>query len=193
MNDSGGSDFEQRLKFLVQFAQMDLDVLRPGSWMNLRDDLQVFLQGEPQRGDLITQLKDTSMQEYPERAIKSLQGILKILVSQAADASEDRTGRLKKVFGIPTYLSVRADFHVIRHPGDFVQLAISGKLSDVFLFKTLFLLSLAPIEPIKECPECGKIFFRQDKRQKFCRRRCANLAATKRFDKRKRAKKGRRK
>ena len=165
--------------------------MRPGSWMNLRDDLQRFLQGQPQPGDLIARLKDTSTMQ--ERTIKSLQGDLKILLSQAADASKDQTGRLKKELGIPTYLSLRADFHVIRNPGDFVQLAISGKLSDVFLFKALFLLSLAPIEPIRECPECGRIFFRQDKRQIFCRRRCANLAATKRFQKRKKAKKGKKK
>jgi len=74
-----------------------------------------------------------------------------------------------------------------------VLLFASGPVRDSFLLMTLFLLSRPPFSPIARCPECGKIFYRRDKRQQFCERRCANLAATKRFQKRKKAKKGRRK
>jgi hypothetical protein len=35
----------ERLKFAVQFAPLDLDRLRPGDWMNLRDDLGQFIFG----------------------------------------------------------------------------------------------------------------------------------------------------
>lgn len=34
---------QDRLAFAVRFAQMDLDRLRPGDWLNLRDDLVAFL------------------------------------------------------------------------------------------------------------------------------------------------------
>ena len=34
-------------------------------------------------------------------------------------------------------------------------------------------------ERIRLCPECDIVFYSKDPRQKFCRRRCANLAGTK--------------
>jgi len=192
MKDLGAFDSDQRMRFLVSFINMKMDNLRPGDWLNLRDDLGRFLRDAGQ-WDLVLAVKGISVQKYPEEAIKSLCGIVKILLSQAANASQDRTGVLQKTFGIPTSIHITADFRVSRSQGDFVRLAVSGKLSDVFLFQTLFLLSRAPIEPIRECPECGNIFYRQDKRQKFCSRRCANLAGTKRWQNRKKAKKGEKK
>src|SRR2546421_7825825 len=43
----------ERVQFVIRFAQTDLDTLRPGDWLNLRDDLKTFLGCNPaQRGTL---------------------------------------------------------------------------------------------------------------------------------------------
>ena len=38
---------ERRLRFALHFIDMDFDALRPGDWLNLREDLQTFLRLSP--------------------------------------------------------------------------------------------------------------------------------------------------
>ena len=189
MSDLEVFELDQRMEFLIRFVGLDLANLRQGDQLNLQDDIKRFLGSVPAPGEVVVSFKEQDVERYPEKSVRSLQGLVRTFLSQVANASKDRTGKLQSL-GIPTSLALRADFRVIRDPGDFVLLNVSGNLTDIFLFKTLFLLFQARIEPIRECPECGKIFYRRDARQKFCRRRCANLAATKRFVERRKKKRG---
>src|SRR5262249_34527937 len=75
----------ERLQFVIRFAQMDLDTLRPGDWLNLRDDLGAFLTGSlygqeyyaddtPTGGDVEVRPMDPPYPaEYPEDAFRELQ------------------------------------------------------------------------------------------------------------------------
>ncbi len=184
MSDVSVFSFDQRMEFLINFAGLHLGELRPGDWLNLRDDMKRFLGSVRDPGEVVVSFTEKDVERYPDKSVRSLQGLVRTLLSQVANASKDRTGKLQSM-GIPTALALRANFRVIRDPGDFVLLNVRGNLTDLFLFKTLFLLFQAPIEPIRECPECGKTFYRHDQRQKYCERRCANLVATKRFVQRK--------
>ena len=60
----------------------------------------------------------------------------------------------------------------------------------MFLLQFLFLLLQEGVENLLTCPECGEVFFREDKRQKYCKRGCSNLASVKRFQRRAKKKKG---
>ena len=192
------------IQFLVRFAQMDLDTLRPGDWLNLRDDLQRFLRvNEASHGDLVIEgvlpehhqsdliEEGLSVEEYPEEAFRTLQTAVRTLLHQIAITSGDTP-----VEPFAAYVHLSADFRLVRAQtgrkarDHCVLLVTSGPVRDAFLLMTLFLLSRPPFTPIARCPECGKIFYRRDKRQKFCERRCANLAGTKRFYRRKKSKKG---
>ena len=122
--------------------------------------------------------KEKEVDAYSEKSVQSLQRHVRMLLADVADddASKYLNVRVRKEFGIAAYApAVKAAFRIVRHHGDFVVLNARGTLLDLFVFKTLFLLSQAPIEPIRECPECGKIFYRHDQRQKYCERRCATL------------------
>ena len=189
MSDLEVFDLDQRMEFLIRFVGLDLANLRQGDQLNLQDDIKRFLGSVRAPGEVVVSFKEKDGERYPEKSVRDLQGRVRILFSQVANASKDRTGKLKSM-GIPTFQLLRANFRVIRDPGDFVLLNVRGNLTDLFLFKTLFLLFQAPLEPIRECPECGKIFYRHDRRQKYCERRCANLVATKRFVERRKKKRG---
>src|SRR5919202_5707434 len=43
MEDRGMATAAERLQFVIRFVQLDLDALRPGDWLNLRDDLMAFM------------------------------------------------------------------------------------------------------------------------------------------------------
>src|SRR5215471_1040577 len=70
----------ERLQFVIRFAQMDLDALRPGDWLNLRDDFLTFFgrrgQREPLagRGGILTSPLDHPLpEEYSEENFRALQ------------------------------------------------------------------------------------------------------------------------
>ena len=60
-----------------------------------------------------------------------------------------------------------------------------GPTHDVFLIALLLLLAQEGGENISTCPQCDKVFWRETRRQKFCSRRCANLASVNAFNDRK--------
>ena len=204
MNELSVFSFDQRIEFLLWFAQIDLDTLRPWGWLKLRDDSQrflrvdrvshgdLFIEGvlpEHHQSDLIAE--GLSLEEYPEEAFRALQIDVKNLLHQLAIGAIDGSVTFSK------YVPVSVNLRLVRvqtgPDNHCVSLGTSGPVRDTFLLMAMLLLTRQPFRPIARCPECGKIFHRRDKRQQFCERRCANLAASKRFQKRKKAKKGRKK
>ncbi len=120
--------------------------------------------------------------------IKVLQSEAKTLCYQVAIGAGDGA------VSFPVYIPISIESRLVRiqsgPKNHSVLVAASGSLRDRFLILTLFLLSHTPFYPLAKCPECDEIFYRRDARQKFCRRRCANLASTKRFVERHKKKKG---
>src|SRR2546428_4319884 len=78
------TDAEQ-LQFVIRFAQMDLDTLRPSGWLKLREDLHAFIWGKlygldlsvdywPMAGgDVFLNADPPYPREYPEDAFRVLQ------------------------------------------------------------------------------------------------------------------------
>ena len=68
---------EDRLRFAVEFSQIDLSNLRPGDLLNLRDDLCLFVHGHPSErvfpgGIWATEWND-SIREFSIEDLKNLQ------------------------------------------------------------------------------------------------------------------------
>ena len=182
-----------RIKFAVWFSQIDIDKLRPGDLLNLRDDLSLYLgrrgfEGslEDLGGKVFIPDKHPFPDDFLEKDFKKLQKEVDEVLSGLADAG--MTGAFK---GIP----LSGLFGLIPIKGlDRCIMHSQAAVRDSFLLLLMILLEQQPISPIKRCPECRTIFYRESKRQKYCSRRCANLAATKRWQARqKKAKKGRKK
>ena len=205
MVESGFSS-KERLEFLVKFVQMDLDALRPGSWMNLRDDLDNYLRiiGAGPSDLVLTEIEEPLPKDYPEEGFRTLQVDVRKLLEQASRIAHVELGPgVTWKFHDPRFspeqlfslVDISAKFCLGKMENEAVILAAAGPVRDVFLLVTLFTLSRRP-ESLLECAECGKVFYRRDKRQKFCERRCTNLAGAKRYARKnaqKKAKKGRKK
>ena len=177
----------ERLQFLIRFAQLDLDALRPGDWLNLRDDLGGFLTGsvygryyadladyEPMGGDIeIRPFDPPSPLEYPEEAFRDLQKeTLHILESMVLEA---RAGRGTWA-PIPVQIRFAAPSldGLVPVAGQHLLIA-EGSTRDAFLLRVFTLLLRHPTNRIRRCPECDRIFYRVGKQQ-YCTRVCVNRA-----------------
>ena len=149
----------ERLQFVIRFAQMDLDTLRPGDWLNLLDDLMAFL-GMGAEGFSLTEAGEIMWRViepphpdiFPEFAFRELQaeidGILQALLD---DRRSEHAGRETPVTRICTaYVIHSADAGAPR-PGSNV-LTILGATRDVCLHILLHLLSQERTHQILRCP-----------------------------------------
>lgn len=104
---------EERLRFVVAFAEKNLDGLRPGDWLNLRDELGRFLgddvwrfrgmtmsssggpipipQGDPQQDFLgfTSPLEPPLPEDYPEEGFRALQREVRELLKRVVDVRDD--------------------------------------------------------------------------------------------------------
>jgi len=164
----------ERLQFAIRFAQMDLEALRPGDWLNLRDDLEVFLgckrgQRRPlaAKGEILaTPLARPLPSELSEDDFRALQGEVKAILQSLVH--EGFLSALKT--------ELHGHFALARFStGDFSVLTVHGATRDMCLLTLLYLLNQAPLGRIRRCPECGTIFYRIQKQQ-YCSRSCTNRA-----------------
>ncbi|MBW1963416.1 MAG: hypothetical protein JRJ04_18415 [Deltaproteobacteria bacterium] len=189
---------DARLKFAVEFTWMDLDQLRPGDWLNLRDDLKGFL-GSPldsafyrrEAYGILCECAD--LENLGREDIRELQSKLKTALGQIAKArveiDEDSvrigTGLTQNV-PIPS-VSLRAVSHpkspFVDRDASVVVIA-EGTLQDVFMLKTFMLLSFRGPERIKLCPECGRVFYKIGK-QKYCTPQCVSRTTTRKYERKK--------
>src|SRR5689334_8713857 len=82
---------EDRVRFTVSFVQLNLDELRPGDWLNLRDDLEAFLRGGGRlkdHGGLLAVAGAPGPKEMSEKALRDLQADMRSLLAGLADADE---------------------------------------------------------------------------------------------------------
>jgi hypothetical protein len=197
----------ERLKFAVQYAQLDLDRLRPGDWMNLRDDLEQFIFGSheqraraseefaemvkrslPDR-DLITRemlrrlrelylLEPPHPREYPEDAFRALQEDVHSLL-RGLVGSRDRRGDAIPPVTVAVHLVIIVVPHTESEPERRVLVPM-GPTRDVFLWILSHLLEQGPTDAIRRCPECDTIFHRVRKQQ-YCSRPCVMRASMRKW------------
>src|SRR5262245_21201981 len=174
----------ERIEFALKFAQMDLAILRPGDWMNLRDDLQAFLgPGVPGQsvsledlgGIMVTPLERPLPQEFPEKDFRELQSDLRVLLARHG---EGQSNRVRSIV-IPT-VSLR--YRLCVHPASVPtvgMLSARGPTRDVTVLRLSFLLS-KHAQDIRTCPEasCRRLFYR------VCRKRCCSRLCVVRANKR---------
>jgi hypothetical protein len=190
---------DEQLKFVIQFATMDLDRLRPGDWLNLRDDLVGFLHGSPEDHAppftpgrvLIGGIGPQLPHEYPEDDFRRLQAELRWLLEWVvarrtggqhgvlrrwAQWSKDGAGELPDPPGV---IALQISFSPIPldmmgHRGR-TMFYVHGPTRDVFLYAVHLLLLQERTDRIMCCPECRAIFLRVRK-QRYCSRTCTNRA-----------------
>jgi hypothetical protein len=197
----------ERLKFAVQFAQFNLDRLRPGDWMNLRDDLEQFIFGaraqrtqaweelaevikqSPQEKDLIERemvrrihepklLHPPHPHEYPEDAFRVLQEDVRTLLRGLIGHSDQTLGAKRSV-PIAVHVTILVVPAIKGEPERRI-LTPRGPTRDVFLWILVHLLEQGPTDLIRQCPECGTIFYRVRKQQ-YCSRPCVTRASMRKW------------
>jgi hypothetical protein len=168
------SDTAKRLKFAIQFAAMNLDDMRPGDWLNLKDDLASFLgQKRGQRTYIatksavrVTPLEHPLPDEYTEENFRALQQETNLLLQSLVWEG----GLSADLLGIHVHVGI------VALPGttDYIHFA-QGATRDVFLLYLWLLIREEGVDRIKRCPECKKMFYRVAKQQ-YCTRACTNRA-----------------
>ena len=172
---------EERVKFAIQFMQMDLDRLRPGDWLNLREDLGNFLFPEGALAQMHIYPPDLP-EEHSVDAIQLLRqdvtAILDAIVMCGEDYPPDEyeDGPVPRLVSPSPQLSVSPMFILFpeQRPGQLI-LTWLGPFRDAFLMQLIMSLTQLPLDTLRRCPECGTIFFRVRK-QEYCKRQCVHRA-----------------
>ena len=173
----------ERLQFVIRFAQMDLDTLRPGDWLNLRDDLGSFLTGSlygheyyagdtPIGGDVeVCPMDPPYPLEYPEDAFRELQQETRyILRTMVVDSRAGHS--VWDPISLQARLATPSLDGLIPATGQHLLIA-EGATRDMFLLLLFVLLARGSTARILHCPDCSTIFYRVGK-QLYCSRTCSN-------------------
>ena len=187
---------EERIKFAVDLAAKNLDSLRDGDWLNLKQELGVFLHGErgfPQTRDslggiIVSAIERPLAQDYTrEDFLKLQEEIRKFLMPLARSGTLGKASpaRVQEIRPAPITL----EWSIVP-AGNQAQIVASGSVRDCCLTRRLFLLAGRPSGKILICPACTSVFFKEGK-MVYCSRRCANRMAARQFQKRKAAKNAR--
>ena len=173
----------EEIKFAVRFSQLDLAALRPGDMLNLRDDLEGFVVS-PQHhpGQIVgSSVSRPFPQDYNLEDFSELQRAVKPILEKAI-------GREPYDYREAVQIE-RLEFNLVHESSDRQHVYVSGSVRDVFLIRFFFLLAQEGVDNLKRCPECDSIYFKGVGWQKYCARRCSNLASVKRFQRKKKAEK----
>ena len=175
----------QRLRFVLEFAQRDLAKLRPGDWLNLRDDVERVLVGAnfgpefdfgteaipPPDGFMAYPIDHPFPKDMPEEAFHRLQEEIRTILNDMVLGAREPTAPA----GPPVPLQVALRLTSFEGPGGGQTqpfLIAEGALRDVFLW-LVFMLLQDGAALLARCPECETIFYR-NRNQDFCSRPCVN-------------------
>jgi hypothetical protein len=163
---------EDRLRWAVEFCQSDVDHMRQGDILNLRDDLYLFLSGHPNErvfpgGISVFEIPagDHMIREFSIEEIRQLQAEVQAVFRSAAIVSGERVA-----------LPINVCYTLMRDPQDWkrkVLIEVAGDSRDCFLTVLYHLLSQEPVNRLAMCPGCNLIFYRV-KKQKYCSVKCGN-------------------
>jgi hypothetical protein len=174
-----------RLEFAIRFAQLDLDRLRPGDPLNLRDDLESFHgYGPSAPGSTIDELGGIMgfplghplPAEFAVEDFKKLQAEMRSILGSLAEAQ----GALTEAQGASVALGAFSTFPVsVRYAAvpfrGASMLSAQGPTRDMTLLRLFHLIAREDSMPFRKCPdpECGRIFYRV-RRQLYCSKKCVN-------------------
>ena len=188
-----------RLQFAVRFAQMDLERLRPGDRLNVRDDFLWFVNllpghGHSNGGDVALRLEGKARELYQPMFNLGLigsvdeaqgpEGLREEVVDAHLPVAEQDARTILEAFTRPNQPgeSWTPPF-VARCPRGIITshgLRVQGNLRQYFNEHLLHLLGNEPPDRILRCPECGTIFYRVQK-QAYCSRKCGNRVTQRRW------------
>jgi hypothetical protein len=172
---------EERVKFAIQFMQLDFDRLRAGDWLNLREDLKNFLFPEGVLRGFHFFSEDLP-EDHSVDAIQVLRHDVREILNAVVMCGEDSTHKEDEDEPVPRIvfpspqLSVRPGF--IQFPeqrSGHLILTWNGAFRDTFLMQLIMSLSQLPVNTLRRCPECETIFYRVRKQQ-YCSRPCVHRA-----------------
>jgi hypothetical protein len=174
---------EERIRFAVRFAQLDPDELRPGDWMNLREELAAFLGVRAAGGHWLPDLgglygfyaipsRPPRPSEMSEQAIRALQGEVRALLAGIADSHGPQDGTRQTQAPIP----VTVTYTTMPLAGARrAQPVVQGSTRDLVLHTLIQLIVKEDVSAIRRCPEDERLFYRV-RRQAYCSRTCVNRA-----------------
>src|SRR5262249_47283525 len=167
---------QESLEFVVRFAGANLPELRPGDFLNLRDDLTSFFArpGEDMRGpvgEIVTPSKRPRPAEYELEDFQALQKDVRAILNELI------SGRDEAMPAAPTRRLEQLEFTSFSSPRmkNRSVLWARGSTRDTFLFRLFLLLAKEPITRVLRCKaeDCNRLFIRKRK-QEFCSTRCTN-------------------
>src|SRR5262245_46909462 len=177
-----------RLEFAIRFAEMDLQTLRPGDWMNLSDDLGAFHGRDvpggvtlKDLGGFIARPTDGPLSEERFQGLqREVQSLLRALVAVRSFlrdllASDKPAANDEPVSPPLPPIPVMAEYIVTAGIKAGGTLYVEGRTRDVTLLRLMHLLTGGGIDAVFVCPECDRLFYRV-RRQLFCSKKCVNRA-----------------
>ncbi len=178
---------EERIKFAVSLATADLETLRAGDWLNLKEDLALYLHAEreiPQTleslsGIVVSAIVPPLAQDYTRKDFLDLQEqIRKFLmpIARSASTKKPAAARVQAIKAVALKLNC-----AIIPAGSHAQIVASGPVRDCFLIRLFYLLGGKALGKILICSVfCGNLFYREGK-IRYCSRKCSNRLAARRF------------
>lgn len=176
---------KDQLEFVLRFVNADLDHLRLGDWLNLREDFALFLgcQGGAPTARVgpiqAMPLEPPFPQDMTPEDFKTLQSETREILTQFVKVRQDRRGQQGR-----TKLSVEAALLPLEVLSPrFVgrsMLHLTGPTRDIFLTMVLLLFTFESTAKIGACPECERIMLRTKKRE-YCSSRCQTRAYMRRY------------
>jgi hypothetical protein len=171
---------QERIRLMLDFAGMELDQLRAGDWMNLREDLLAFIMGIRQEGPvamtmpvwdtggvLAVPLTHPMPQELTPEEFQALQAEVRSCL-QSMILPADMV-RQTPTAGMAVIETEKPKF--VFHGSGLLQ--VIGSTREAVLVTLGLLINKLPPDTLLRCPECATIFFR-NRSQRYCSRRCVN-------------------
>jgi hypothetical protein len=177
-----------RLDFAIAFADLKLDELRPGDWLNLRDDLREFTGvgklgvdtslAAVAPGGVMAQLHpgEPSARDLLEPQIVALQSEFRQLLGALADGmrrAPATPGAASVSVTVYSPVEIKARYSAVGL-GQAALITATGSARDISLLRLIHLLAQGEnANRVRRCPDCGRLFFRK-RRQLYCSKKCVN-------------------
>jgi hypothetical protein len=165
------------LEWAVSFALRDLDAIRPGDWLNLRDELTRFMgfrEGQPSTLGYVAlsrpipaQASEDYIRELHAETTEMLDMVLALRDAGGPTTTTTRKRDLRET-------TVRWSAFALRSGGPVVLQAM-GDLKSLFRLRLLFLFAQEGANRLVRCPVCQRPFWKAG-RKKYCSRACTNKA-----------------
>lgn len=168
---------QERMQFVVRFAGMDLDRLRPGDWLNLQDDVTRYLHGQqgetsPHLGPVVfSTFEHLPSDPLTEAPIRQLQADVKAILHNVVDTRGIRLGQQVHAHLTPLQIRCRLLPLDAIGPKGKTLLGVDGPAHDVFLLSVFLLFAYEKTGKIGQCPACHALFL-PVKKQAYCSKRC---------------------